>query len=368
MTQLALQNVDLGQFLRHYWQQQHLFIESALPEFEAPLDPSHLAGLSLEENAESRLILEDGNGQFSVANGPFQEDTFEFIDAENWTLLVQAVDHWIEEIQQLKGYFSFIPAWRLDDIMISYAPTGGSVGPHFDQYDVFLLQASGERRWKIGQHCDDASELVPNQQIKILQDFATQAEYVCKRGDILYVPPGLAHWGVSESDDCMTISIGFRAPSVEELGSELLHQAAELLGSQDRFTDPELTESMHPNQIKPADVAKLKALLLEKLLDDDNLAATLGKLMTEPKYADEYVRYPVESGVIRQRPDSRLAYFVEGGKVTVFANGETIPTEVSEDFVKRLCSSDIITNENLTDEQVALIGELIDLGVFEDVA
>jgi 50S ribosomal protein L16 3-hydroxylase len=367
MNKRCLNNFDTETFLKEFWQRKALFIEQAIPGFISPLDPNDLAGLSLEESAESRLILEQSPNKFSVECGPFAEDSFEFIEAENWSLLVQAVDHWLDEINDLKGYFDFLPSWRLDDIMISYAPTGGSVGPHFDQYDVFLLQASGERRWQLGQACDDNSELVPGSPLKILKHFNEENAYLCKAGDILYVPPGKAHWGVSESDDCMTISIGFRAPSAEEIASELLHNAADTLTDGQRFTDPKLKQESSAHQIKPEDIQQIRQLLNNTLLNDENILNTFGKMMSEPKYPEQFTVFAVESGVIRKRPDSRLAYFANANSISLFANGQRIETAEDLAFIEQLCSSDIITNENLTDKQCQLIGELIDLGIYEDV-
>lgn len=152
---LALHGIDTEHFLKHYWQQKALFMPAALPDFHSPLDEHDLAALAMQDGIEARLISEDNNGQWHLQHGPFDEYTLQNPPHQKWTLLVQAVDLWLEEVAELKNYFHFLPSFRLDDIMISYAPKGGSVGAHFDYYDVFLIQAQGKRRWQIGQKCDE---------------------------------------------------------------------------------------------------------------------------------------------------------------------------------------------------------------------
>jgi 50S ribosomal protein L16 3-hydroxylase len=206
-----LGDMPIETFLRDYWQKKPLLIRQAYPGFELPIDGDELAGLALEEEVESRIVLEHGKTPWELRHGPFDEQTFSQLPESHWTLLVQAVDQWVPEIHELLQDFQFIPGWRLDDIMISYASDKGSVGPHFDYYDVFLLQGMGKRRWRIGQHCDSGSELVEGTPLKLLRNFETTDEWVLEPGDMLYIPPGIAHWGIAEGE-CITCSIGFRAP------------------------------------------------------------------------------------------------------------------------------------------------------------
>jgi 50S ribosomal protein L16 3-hydroxylase len=191
------------------------------------IDGDTLAGLALEEEVESRLISGAGRGPWELRHGPFEEEMFSSLPDNDWTLLVQSVDHYLAEVSLLLDSFSFLPAWRLEDIMISYAAKGGSVGPHFDQYDVFLVQASGSRRWQIGQWCDGSTLLLPHDSLKLLADFQVQEEFVLDAGDVLYLPPGLAHWGIADSDDCITWSVGLRSPDLYQAIDWLLAESEE---------------------------------------------------------------------------------------------------------------------------------------------
>src|SRR5690606_1072476 len=180
-----------------------------------PLSPEELAGLACESFVESRLVSRS-NDDWRMRNGPFRERDFLKLPERDWTLLVQAVDQWLPEVRKLLRHVDFLPSWRVDDVMISYATPGGGVGPHFDYYDVFLVQGLGSRVWKLGQWCTAADELRSESGLKLLRHFETRAEYTLHPGDVLYVPPGLAHWGTS-IDNSLCYSLGFRAPSVAEL-------------------------------------------------------------------------------------------------------------------------------------------------------
>jgi 50S ribosomal protein L16 3-hydroxylase len=212
-----LRGIGARRFLTEYWQKKPLLLRNALPGFVSPLTPDELAGLALETDVESRLVLERGKRErWELRNGPFSAAQFKRLPKQRWTLLVQAVDHWVPPVRALFNHFAFLPAWRFDDIMVSYAVDKGGVGPHFDYYDVFLLQGLGQRRWRIGDRCDVSTPLRTDTQLRILKRFTTREEFVLEPGDLLYVPPGIAHWGTAVGE-CMTYSIGFRAPSEVEL-------------------------------------------------------------------------------------------------------------------------------------------------------
>ena len=214
-------------FLRDYWQKRPLLIRGAFPDFETPVQPEDLAGLACEEGALSRLITHDrATDGWSVRTGPFQEEEFPGMPDHDWTLLVQDVDKWDADVRALISHFDFLPRWRMDDVMISFAATGGSVGAHVDQYDVFLLQAYGHRRWQI-----DASESIKGKrppldfrddvELKLLRRFKPTHDWVLAPGDMLYLPPNVPHNGVAE-DPCLTFSFGMRAPASAELISDYL--------------------------------------------------------------------------------------------------------------------------------------------------
>lgn len=269
-----------GEFLRDYWQKKPLLIRAAIPDFTGLLSPNELAGLACEEDAQARLIKLSKN-QWQVAQGPFDDDDFAKLPKRDWTLLVQNVNHYLPEAADLLAQFNFIPHARLDDLMVSYAPKGGGVGAHVDSYDVFLLQGLGERRWKISAQRD--LTLIEGAPLKILKHFETEQEWVLQPGDMLYLPPQIAHWGVAESDDCMTYSIGFRAPGAQELAHEFMTYLQDSVRLSGLYTDPELALQAHPAEIGEAMVNQVSAMLQHIVWNKSNVADFLGKYLTEPK-------------------------------------------------------------------------------------
>ncbi|MGJ8537754.1 MAG: cupin domain-containing protein, partial [Parasphingopyxis sp.] len=209
---MHISNFNSEAFLRDYWQKQPLLIKNPWDSWENPLEPDELAGLACEAEVESRLI-EQTDASWAVEHGPLPEARFAALGPSRWTLLVQAVDHYVPEVAALIEPFRFVPNWRIDDVMVSCAADQGGVGPHFDQYDVFLIQGSGRRRWRIGGRCDETSPLLPHDDLRLLAEFEASDEWILEPGDILYVPPGIAHDGVAIGDNCMTYSVGVRAPS-----------------------------------------------------------------------------------------------------------------------------------------------------------
>jgi 50S ribosomal protein L16 3-hydroxylase len=278
-----LGDISAEKFLAEYWQKKPLLIRHALPDFESPISPDELAGLSLEEEIESRLVIEEGKeGPWQALHGPFNDETFSQLPEKKWTLLIQGANLWLPEAESLLDHFTFIPPWRLDDVMISYAPEGGSVGPHYDYYDVFLIQGLGQRRWQVGPVCDQDSPQLDGTTLRILRDFDATEDWVMNPGDMLYLPPQVSHSGVA-LNDCMTYSIGFRAPSatdmLDDLTTELLSQ-----GNSIYYSDPALTPDMATENIDPAFIHQVKSLL-SKVLDDEALLADwFARYMTAPKY------------------------------------------------------------------------------------
>lgn len=272
-------------FLEQYWQQKPLLVRGAYPGFESPITADELAGLACEEDVESRIVIESGSeGAWELRTGPFDDATFADLPSTGWTLLVQAVDLWVPTVAELLAEFDFLPPWRVDDIMVSFAPVDGSVGPHFDDYDVFLLQVEGERRWQIGQDCDAQTRCLPDTPLRILQDFELREEHLLAPGDLLYLPPGTAHWGVA-MDDCMTWSVGFRSPTLAEMLGDL---ATELLARNDdrHYRDPPLRPAMADDTIDPAFVSRLQHMLQGVVDDRELLEDWFARYMTTPKYPD----------------------------------------------------------------------------------
>jgi 50S ribosomal protein L16 3-hydroxylase len=271
-------------FLRDYWQQQPLLVRGALPDFPSPLAPDELAGLACEDDVTARLILEQGGRTpWEMRYGPFDADDFMALPETHWTLLVQEVDRLIPAVADLLDAFRFVPNWRIDDVQISYAPEHGTVGPHVDSYDVFLIQALGHRRWQIGY--DPVPEMdeafVPDLDVRLLKDFEADAEWVVGPGDLLYLPPRLPHYGVA-LDDCMTYSVGFRAPAPADLLPAFLTDAAERLSDAPRYRDPGLRRPEHPGRIDADALARIRRMLRQAVQDDDALDRWFARYVTTP--------------------------------------------------------------------------------------
>ncbi|MFK7976810.1 MAG: cupin domain-containing protein [Halioglobus sp.] len=329
-TQLPL---DWAHFLAHHWQRAPLLIPAALPHWAAsetvpPIDANTLAGLALEPELESRLIETTDSG-WHLLHGPFVATDFE--RSHPWTLLVQAVDHYLPEVAELKKMFSALPTWRMDDVMVSYATDGGSVGPHYDNYDVFLLQGEGHRRWRLGQRCGPESALIAHEELRILQDFECTEEFLLGPGDMLYVPPGVAHWGVAEGE-CTTLSIGFRAPSVEDLLSRRIDAQLEVLPQEQFYRDPYASIATRAGEIRDEDIARLNEQLAEHLQRFAS-AQWFGELVTEPRYdlavdtqqvLAHAQRLALGANTVALAPEARVAWqALSSGQICVYANGQS---------------------------------------------
>ena len=275
-----LNNLTPAQFLAEYWQKKPLLIRGAMPNFTGLLSPNDLAGLACEDDVQARIIKQSKD-KWHVQNSPFDEAIFAKLPKENWTLLVQNVNHYLPEAAALLAQFNFIPHARLDDLMVSYAPAGGGVGAHVDSYDVFLLQGTGKRSWKISAQTD--LSLIENAPLKILKNFVSEQEWTLEAGDMLYLPPQIAHWGISQSDDCMTYSIGFRAPKTQELQHEFLSYLQDNLSAQGLYADADLKLQNHPAEIGDDMIHKVTAMLQKISWDKNNVADFLGQYLTEPK-------------------------------------------------------------------------------------
>lgn len=366
------------EFLRDYWQKKPLLIRQAFPEFESPLSADELAGLSLEEEVESRIVLEQGATPWELRHGPFTEDDYRTLPERDWTLLVQAVDQFVPEVAELLQAFRFLPSWRLDDVMISYAAPGGSVGPHYDNYDVFLLQGHGHRRWKVGQPCGPDSPLLPHPDLRILSDFEQQDEWVLAPGDMLYVPPGLAHYGIAE-DACMTYSIGFRAPSHGEILTHFSDFLSQYLGDHQRYSDAGLSLPADPAQIDDQTVERLQRLILELVQDKEALGTWFGRYMTEPRFPEMITAQELDESLLNdaldqgyglvRNPSARLAWRQESNEyLMLFASGEhcLLPTRLLP-LVQLICNQDYLDADQLGSwradgEAVLLLEQLLGKG------
>lgn len=368
---MQLHDFDIDAFLRDYWQKKPLLIRNPWGDWINPIDPDELAGLGCEDDVESRLITLAPKA-IKVEPGPLPEARFGKLGKAPWTLLVQAVDHHVPQVAALLPAFRFIPNWRIDDVMVSYAVDGGGVGAHFDQYDVFLIQGLGQRRWQIGGLCDDDTELLAHDDLRLLANFEPVEEWVLGPGDILYVPPRIAHNGVAIGDDCMTYSIGFRAPARSEL---IAHYADHLLAElqeNDRYSDPDLRAQSNPGEIAPAALARLHAMVVEKLSDENAFARWFGSYTSTPKNPDAVwgPEEPVDASeltsgtTLRRNPASRFAFVRQGaGSLTLFVDGEAFDCDGdTAAFAERLCAKEWVTVQTGSGAVVALIATLLDLG------
>lgn len=301
------------QFLDEYWQKKPLLIRNAFATPVTDLTAEDLAGFACEAEIESRLIHQNARQQWSLQHGPLAEADFTTLPARDWTLLVQDMDkHW-PPLQALLKPFSFIPNWRRDDIMISFAVPGGSVGAHVDNYDVFLLQAEGTRRWQIAAQPDTNPIWLENCDLRILQNFTADHSWDLQPGDMLYLPPQFAHHGIAQTD-CMTISIGFRAPTQRQLLDAFVDALAESDIAEQFYQDKDLTIPTSPGQIDQAAISRAK-VLLQSALDSDPalLIKAFGRQVTETKSSLQTWSAP-EAPIIESQVELNT-FFEQGGNL-----------------------------------------------------
>lgn len=344
---------DADAFLRDTWQRAPRLIRGGFAAWVNPLDPDDLAGLACEEGVEARIVT-GGAGTWALEHGPFDPDRFATLGEADWTLLVQAVDHVVPAVAALIEPFRFVPDWRIDDVMVSYAARGGGVGPHFDQYDVFLIQGLGRRRWRVGPRCSEASALLPHDDLKLLADFVATDEWVLEPGDILYVPPGFAHDGVAVDGDCMTYSIGFRAPSRHELIGLWVDEVLGHLNEDDRYADPGLVRQANPGEITPDALDRLQAMVLETLGDRAGFADWFGRHTSARKYpeidwrpetpatlAEIRAQLATPGAVLERNPACRFAFVAQGDDaLRLFVDGQAHACKgAAARFARQICAA-----------------------------
>jgi len=271
------------QFLKEYWQKKPLLIKGAFKDFIDPIDANELAGLAMESEIESRIIA-NKNNQWQVEQGPFE--SFDKFGEADWTLLVQAVNNWSRDTQALLTAVDFIPQWRIDDVMVSFSTPNGGVGAHLDQYDVFIIQGEGKRRWQVGAPDSSLKQLLPHPDLKQISEFVPVIDEITEAGDLLYIPPNHPHNGVS-IENSINFSIGFQAPNNQELWSSFADKLIdEDLGEQ-RFPDKERTLTTQPQLLGQTDIAKLKSFMQKQLEDDSLFCPFIGKYLTQNHHALE---------------------------------------------------------------------------------
>lgn len=279
MLTALLGGLSPTRFLRDIWHKRPLLIRNAVPGFTGLLSPGEMQRLAARDDVESRLIQRCGT-HWQLDHGPFSTRDFKRLGKTGWTLLVQSLNHVLPEADALLANFSFIPHARLDDLMVSHAVPGGSVGPHVDSYDVFLLQGQGHRRWQISTQSDLA--LLEDAPLKILRRFEAEDEWVLGPGDMLYLPPHVAHHGVAV-DSCMTYSIGFRAPTAEEMAHGFLMHLQDTTALEGRYADPDLRRQSHPGEIGRAMLDQIEHMIDRIKWTRRDVAEFAGRYLSEPK-------------------------------------------------------------------------------------
>ncbi len=309
------------QFMHRHWQKKPLLVRQAIAGVLPPLDRAELLALARSEDVESRLLVRDGE-HWALRHGPLPRRSLPPLKKPGWTLLVQGLDLHVDAARALLDRFRFVPEARLDDLMISYASDGGGVGPHFDSYDVFLLQVRGRRRWRIGRQKDRS--LLPGLPLKILASFEAEQDWVLEPGDMLYLPPAWAHDGIAVGDDCMTCSVGMRVPTRVDLARSVLQRALDETEAPEQdllYRDPPQGATEEPGRIPPALAAFAADAVARFTADPQALACALGEVLSEPKprvWFDEDDAATLSAGVRLDRR-SRMLY----DDKRIYLNGES---------------------------------------------
>ena len=354
------------EFLRDYWQKKPLYIPAAINDFQDPLEPEELAGLACEDEIAARIILNEKNNDWQVRHNPFTENDFTSLPATHWTVLVQDLNKHIHELDLLLDAFSFLPAWRIDDVMVSYASPHGGVGPHTDQYDVFLLQGMGTRRWQINNPKDGSAKeeqkLVEGIDLRILENFEPEQEFLLQPGDMLYLPPGVQHYGVSDKP-CMTYSVGLRAPTQLELLGDYIDQCTLQQNNESelRYRDPVLQSKNNSGEITPDAIKNITALIKNIPTDDADIKKWFGQFITsthhnlsgiplKPTESTDYFLQRIQQGeTLYRNIASRFAYIENTNSTDIYIDSTTITlTDDIALLAKTICNHRQLTANELS--------------------
>ncbi len=373
-----LNGITSDEFLRDYWQKKPLCLRNALPGFICPITAEELAGLACEAEVESRLIQEHGETPWQVRHGPFSEEDFLALPDSHWTVLVQEINKHVPEFALLQERFNFIPNWRLDDVMVSYAPDQGTVGPHADNYDVFLIQGPGRRRWQLSYQDAGPEQLLPGLPLRILRDFQPTEEYILEEGDLLYLPPGVVHHGIALGD-CLTISVGFRAPAKLELLGGYLADALAQMDPEAFYEDPDLQAQANPGLLTQQAREKIRAIIRSLPLDDEAVDRWFGSFTTdirpghylpEPEQelsAQELLAALQQHGELWRSEYARFAY-IDGNPARLYVAGEEYELNSNLAFAAPILCGQRVYTLNVLEPHMAnsafveLLRELYNLG------
>ncbi|WP_337840260.1 cupin domain-containing protein [Rheinheimera sp.] len=332
MFELNLNDITPARFLAEYWQKKPLLIKGGFKNFQDPISPDELAGLAGEEEIESRIVSQQ-NGVWDLETGPFEE--FDQFGDRGWTLLVQAVDHWHPDCAALIEPFRFIPNWRIDDLMVSFSTEDGGVGPHLDQYDVFIIQGLGRRHWRVGMPDASLQQHCPHPRLLQVTPFKDCIDVITEPGDILYIPPGCPHDGIS-LEPSLNYSVGFRAPAQKDLITGLADHLIDHELTGERFTDAGRTLPDSIGAISEQDLAQVQQMLRAMIDDKDFTSQWFGTYISHAKHEldstepdphyqlDEIAEYLDEGSVLAKLGGLRTLYYQSrsDSDIQLFINGE----------------------------------------------
>ena len=360
-----LGKVSVETFLAEYWQKKPLLIRQAFDNFQSPLSPDELAGLACEEEINSRIVIEKGGDQpWQAIHGPMEESIFSRLPDKHWSLVVNDLEKYIPELAEITDRFRFIPEWYLDDLMSSYAAPEGSVGPHVDLYDVFILQGSGQRRWQISTRPVAEDNVIPDIALRLQKEFTAEQEWILESGDMMYIPAGVSHHGVSLGES-MSYSIGFRATSHADLLNDFIAYITRDLPINETYRLPEQKRLIHANEITPAAIEQLRKIF-SAYLDPEHpeLSRWFGRFVSDPKV--DYIndcKHPLECFEdlsflnLHRHPASRFAFTREGDRARLFIDGEDYV--VASAFAEQLCENRSIDMSKLAGMSSAQEKELV---------
>lgn len=368
-------NIDLRSFLAEHWHKKPTVIKAGFADFVDPISPEELAGLTMEEEVDSRFISNQG-GQWSALHGPLPESHFESLSESHWQLIVQACNHWHLGAAELIAPFKQLPQWLFDDLMVCYSAPKGGVGPHIDQYDVFIIQGSGKRRWRVGaKDTGQYNESIQASALRQIEGFDAIIDEVLMPGDILYIPPGFPHEG-NTIDPSMSYSIGFRSPKEQELLSNFAdYVLANDIGDV-HLHNPELSPQTNHGEIQASDEKLLTEMLKSALNSPQTIKQFLGEMLSQSRHQLDVIepeqplselelRFHFESHGTLCKVSGLKALYHQDSNEQVFINGEVFNVEDPK-LVHILCNSDHIDSDNLpeplTAASVTLLTELVNKG------
>lgn len=351
-------NLDIAHFLEHYWQKRPLLIKGGFKNFVDPISPEELAGLAMEEEVESRLVTHY-NGKWDAAHGPFE--SYDHLGDENWTILVQACNHWVPTVNELAKPFRFIPAWRFDDVMVSYSTPHAGVGPHIDNYDVFITQGQGKRHWRVGE-AQPLNQFAAHAALLHCEPFEAIIDVIMEPGDILYIPPGFPHEGYA-IEPSLNFSVGFRGPDSKTLISSFADHLIDHEVPCERYGDSDLKARSQHGEIQPHEVHRLRELMQQALDDDALFKQWFGGMISEAKHdldvcpvepdyrVDEVAALLVQGECAYKVSGLRSVWF-SGQSRQCFIDGEAWQlTSDDAAAISLLCNDDVINQDAI--EQLA---------------